>query len=104
MWGLLGRGISLIAVAALLCGVALPAAADPVTGNCGFAPDDIYAKEFQCDRYGEFYTPPDPLPGGIPGDLIRSEPMRLVYEPSGQLGRLGRHRHADHVPQHRLSW
>ena len=38
--------------------------ADPVTGNCGFAPDDIYAREFQCNRYGEFYTPPDPLPAG----------------------------------------
>ncbi|WP_396898091.1 lipase family protein [Mycolicibacterium sp.] len=46
----------------------------------------MYAKEFQCNRYGEFYTPPDPLPAGDPGDLIRTEPMRLVYEPSGQLG------------------
>ena len=34
----------------------------------------------------EFYTPPDPLPPGRPGDLIRSEPSRLVLEPSGQLG------------------
>lgn len=76
----------MIAVVALLCGLAVPAAADPVTGNCGFAPDDICAKEFQCDRYGEFYTPPDPLPPGNPGEVIRSEPMRLVYEPSGQLG------------------
>jgi pimeloyl-ACP methyl ester carboxylesterase len=86
VWGLSRQGIALIAVAALLCVVAVPAAADPVTGNCGFAPDDIYAKEFQCDRYGEFYTPPDPLPPGQPGDLMRSEPMRLVYDPSGQLG------------------
>lgn len=37
-------------------------------------------------KYLEFYTPPAPLPPGKPGDLIRSEPMRLVYEPSGQLG------------------
>ena len=37
-------------------------------------------------KYLEFYTPPDPLPEGKPGDLIRSEPMHLVYEPSGQLG------------------
>ena len=37
-------------------------------------------------RYLEFYTPPDPLPDGRPGDLIRSEPSRLVLEPSGQLG------------------
>jgi hypothetical protein len=37
-------------------------------------------------QYQEFYTPPDPLPPGQPGDLIRTEPSRLVLEPSGQLG------------------
>jgi hypothetical protein len=37
-------------------------------------------------QYDEFYTPPDPLPAGVPGDLIRTEPSRLVLEPSGQLG------------------
>lgn len=37
-------------------------------------------------QYAEFYTPPDPLPAGRPGDLIRFEPSRLVLEPSGQLG------------------
>jgi Secretory lipase len=37
-------------------------------------------------RYEEFYKPPDPLPPGNPGDLIRTEPSRLVLEPSGQLG------------------
>lgn len=37
-------------------------------------------------QYLEFYTPPDPLPQGQPGDLIRAEPSRLVLEPSGQLG------------------
>jgi dienelactone hydrolase len=37
-------------------------------------------------QYQAFYTPPDPLPQGKPGDLIRSEPSRLVLEPSGQLG------------------
>lgn len=36
--------------------------------------------------YEEFYTPPTPLPDGRPGDLIRTEPSRLVLEPSGQLG------------------
>lgn len=36
--------------------------------------------------YLAFYTPPDPLPAGRPGDLIRTEPSRLVLEPSGQLG------------------
>jgi hypothetical protein len=37
-------------------------------------------------RYVAFYTPPNPLPAGVPGDLIRTEPSRLVLEPSGQLG------------------
>lgn len=37
-------------------------------------------------QYAEFYLPPDPLPPGRPGDLIRTEPSRLVLEPSGQLG------------------
>lgn len=37
-------------------------------------------------RYLAFYTPPSPLPPGAPGDVIRTEPSRLVLEPSGQLG------------------
>ena len=37
-------------------------------------------------QYDAFYTPPDPLPAGQPGVVIRSEPSRLVLEPSGQLG------------------
>ncbi|MBI3225425.1 MAG: triacylglycerol lipase [Mycolicibacterium cosmeticum] len=37
-------------------------------------------------HYWPFYTPPIPLPEGAPGDLIRTEPSRLVLEPSGQLG------------------
>lgn len=41
---------------------------------------------FNEDEYTAFYTPPDPLPPGAPGDLIRTEPSRLVLEPSGQLG------------------
>lgn len=76
----------IVVAATALLFPAAPATAAPVTGDCGFAPDDIYAREFQCYRYGEFYTPPSPLPDGPPGALIRSEPMRLVYEPSGQLG------------------
>ncbi len=47
------------------------------------APVAAHADESQ---YEAFYTPPDPLPPGKPGDLIRSEPSRLVLEPSGQLG------------------
>lgn len=47
------------------------------------APPSAQADESQ---YEEFYTPPDPLPSGDNGDLIRTEPSRLVLEPSGQLG------------------
>ena len=36
-------------------------------------------------EYIAFYTPPEQV-NGSPGDLIKSEPARLVYEPSGQLG------------------
>lgn len=48
-----------------------------------YHPDDPYYNE---NEYTAFYTPPDPLPPGEPGDLIRTEPSRLVLEPSGQLG------------------
>jgi hypothetical protein len=55
----------------------------------GFAPltrvDDWYPYHNE-DEYTEFYTPPNPLPTSLPGDLIRTEPSRLVLEPSGQLG------------------
>jgi len=44
------------------------------------------AESFDEPQYAEFYLPPDPLPPGRPGDLIRTEPSRLVLEPSGQLG------------------
>jgi Secretory lipase len=37
-------------------------------------------------QYTAFYTPPDPLGPGQAGDVIRSEPSRIVLEPSGQLG------------------
>lgn len=47
------------------------------------ADEDPYYNE---NEYVAFYTPPDPLPAGRPGDLIRTEPSRLVLEPSGQLG------------------
>ncbi|WP_369696336.1 lipase family protein [Mycolicibacterium bacteremicum] len=50
----------------------------------GVSPHHAAADE---TRYLAFYTPPVPLPPGAPGDLIRTEPSRLVLEPSGQLGR-----------------
>ncbi len=48
--------------------------------------DGGFDSEGDQSEYEEFYTPPDPLPPGQPGDLIRTEPARLVLEPSGQLG------------------
>ncbi|MGV0718548.1 lipase family protein [Mycolicibacterium holsaticum] len=68
-----------VSVALTVC---LPLVASVLGGS---AP--AYADEGQFEAlYQEFYTPPDPLPLGSPGDLIRSEPSRLVLEPSGQLG------------------
>ncbi len=55
----------------------------------GFAPNahgDDWYPYYNEDEYTEFYTPPNPLPPGEPGDLVRAEPSRLVLEPSGQLG------------------
>ncbi len=48
--------------------------------------DRDHYEYFNEDEYTEFYTPPNPLPPGLPGDLVRTEPSRLVLEPSGQLG------------------
>ena len=62
----------------VLLAVSAIAIASPV-----ISPPAAHADESQ---YEEFYTPPDPLPDGAPGSLIRSEPSRLVLEPSGQLG------------------
>jgi triacylglycerol lipase len=48
--------------------------------------DRNHDPKYNEDEYTEFYTPPSPLPPGAPGDVIRTEPSRLVLEPSGQLG------------------
>lgn len=48
--------------------------------------DRNHDPKYNEDEYAEFYTPPNPLPPGSPGDIVRSEPSRLVLEPSGQLG------------------
>ena len=66
---MLGRNpvrVRSLSAALLVAALAIPptAAAQPPTGNCGYPPGDIYAHEFQCNRYDEFYTPPDPLPTG----------------------------------------
>lgn len=71
------------AIAALLTVVGILVFASPARADDPYHPDD---PNFNEDEYTEFYTPPDPLPPGRPGDLIRTEPSRLVLEPSGQLG------------------
>ncbi len=71
-----------IAIALIICVVGIsppPASADDPT-------IDDHNPYFNEDEYQAFYTPPDPLPPGKPGDLIRTEPSRLVLEPSGELG------------------
>jgi len=68
-----------------LCAVRVSLAALVVLCACGIVIPQAHADDRQ---YEEFYTPPDPLPPGKPGDLIRTEPSRLVLEPSGQLGAL----------------
>ena len=78
----MGRGVVGVLLALLLIGsigIAPPVFADDPT-------NDAHDPYFNEDEYQEFYTPPDPLPPGAPGDLIRTEPSRLVLEPSGQLG------------------
>lgn len=79
----MGRGISGFVVVVLLLAASVlapPAFADDDPTN------DAHDPYFNEDEYQAFYTPPDPLPTGAPGDLIRTEPSRLVLEPSGQLG------------------
>jgi pimeloyl-ACP methyl ester carboxylesterase len=71
-------GIVVVVVLALTLGFPPQASGDPTI--------DVHDPYFNEDEYTEFYTPPDPLPPGAPGDVIRSEPSRLVLEPSGQLG------------------
>jgi hypothetical protein len=78
----MGRLLGVVVVA-LLFGTlgALPSAyAEPDPTN------DVRDPKYNEDEYQAFYTPPDPLPPGRPGDVVRSEPSRLVLEPSGQLG------------------
>jgi hypothetical protein len=71
-------GLVVVVILALTLGIPPQASADPTIDG-----HDPYFNE---DDYTEFYTPPDPLPPGAPGDVIRAEPSRLVLEPSGQLG------------------
>lgn len=72
------RGVVVAVLVALAAVFAPQSHADPS--------NDDWNPIFNEDEYTAFSTPPDPLPPGTPGDLIRSEPSRLVLEPSGQLG------------------
>ena len=53
-------------------------------------------------QYAEFYLPPDPLPPGKPGDLIRTEPSRLVLEPSGACALAALMQHRDQFKGQRV--
>ncbi len=75
-----GRSLTAITAALLSCCAAICFAQSPAYADVDFE------QEGDQSQYDEFYTPPDPLPPGQPGDLIRAEPSRLVLEPSGQLG------------------
>ena len=68
----------LLSTATLVAAPTTHAAPDPT--------NDVRDPKYNEDEYTAFYTPPEPLPPGQPGDLIRTEPSRLVLEPSGQLG------------------
>jgi triacylglycerol lipase len=78
----MGRLMGVLLTALLLgtFAAAAPSRAAPDPTN------DVRDPKYNEDEYLAFYTPPDPLPPGRPGDLIRTEPSRLVLEPSGQLG------------------
>ena len=67
----------------MLAAVLVGSGSVPAHADDPYHPVDPYYNE---NEYTAFYTPPDPLPPGAPGDLIRTEPSRLVLEPSGQLG------------------
>lgn len=49
-------------------------ATEDCPANTGYQPE--------C-QYRPFYTPPNPLPNGTPGDLIRTEPSRIALDPAG---------------------
>lgn len=75
------RALSVLVLTLLAVCAAPPLAwADPDPTN------DLRDPKYNEDEYTAFYTPSDPLPDGQPGDVLRSEPSRLVLEPSGQLG------------------
>ncbi len=54
----------------------------------GLAHADDWYPYYNEDEYTAFYTPPNPLPDVAPGELVRTEPSRLVLEPSGELGHI----------------
>lgn len=70
-----GFRLSLVVVACVsVVVVPVASADDDCPTNAGYQPE--------C-QYRPFYTPPNPLPVGEPGDLIRTEPSRLALDPAG---------------------
>lgn len=71
----IGLSIALAIVACAWTVQQPPASADEeCPPNIGYQPE--------C-QYRPFYTPPNPLPAGAPGDLIRTEPSRIALDPAG---------------------
>lgn len=83
MWRSAGRLGGALAVLSAVLFSSVAHADDGDAQGDPYHPADPYYNE---SEYSAFYTPPDPLPPGQPGDLIRTEPSRLVLEPSGELG------------------
>lgn len=67
---------TIVTLAACVTMAHLPAAGadEDCPPNIGYQPE--------C-QYRPFYTPPDPLPTGSPGDLVRTEPSRIALDPAG---------------------
>lgn len=85
---------ALFAVLLAIFACVLASSANPPTSRADdHEPWHVAGAEFEpswTDQNGvlhdlSFYTPPDPLPPGQPGDLIRTEPSRVVFEPSGRV-------------------
>lgn len=67
---------TIVTLAACVTMAHLPAAGadEDCPPNIGYQPE--------C-QYRPFYTPPDPLPAGSPGNLVRTEPSRIALDPAG---------------------
>ncbi|CAA0120046.1 putative inactive lipase [Mycolicibacterium vanbaalenii] len=61
--------------------LAVPVTSAPAAGADPDCPPNI-GYQPEC-AYRPFYTPPTPLPDGVAGDIIRTEPSRIALDPAG---------------------